>query len=112
MSISKIRIGGRLFGGFGALVLFGVVLAGYGVWQLWGVQSDIAMMKRESENALRLGEIVGDLQATRRAILRYAFDQDEPSLAEAEKRLSRTTELLQQAAANTTSRERRALYED
>ena len=112
MSIFNLRIGGRLFGGFGALVLFGAVLAGYGVTQLWGVQSEIADLRVQSGNALRIGDIVGELQATRRAILRYAFDQDEPSFAEAEKRLSKTTELLKQAASTTTSQERRKLYEE
>jgi hypothetical protein len=35
MSIFNLRIGGRLYGGFGTLVLFGAVLAGFGVSQLW-----------------------------------------------------------------------------
>ena len=112
MSFLNLRIRGRLYGGFGMLVLFCAALAGFGVWQLGEVKVGVESMQTQSGNALRIGEIVGELQATRRAILRFAFDQDEPSFAEAEKRLANTTELLKQGAASTTSQERRALYED
>jgi methyl-accepting chemotaxis protein len=110
MSILNLRIGGRLYGGFGALVLFGVVLAGFGVWKLWGIQSQVESMKVQSDSAIRIGEIATELQAVRRAVLRYTFDQDEASFAEAEKRLTKTTELLEQAIKTTTSEQRRATY--
>jgi len=112
MSFLNLRIGGRLYSGFGVLLLFCAALAGFAVWQLGEIKVRVESMEAQSGNALRIGEIVGELQATRRAILRYAFDQDEPSFAEAEKRLSKTTELLKQGAATTTSPERRALYDD
>jgi len=110
MSIVNLRIRGRLYGGFGALVLFGAALAGFGVWQLWGIQSQVEAMKVQSENAIRIGEIAIELQAVRRAVLRYNFDHDEASFAEAEKRLAKTTDLLEEAAKTTTSQERRATY--
>jgi methyl-accepting chemotaxis protein len=111
MSFLNLRIRGRLYTGFGLLLLFCAGLAGFAVWQLGVVQVEIDELKVQSENALRSGEIVSELHATRRAILRYVFDHDEPSFAEAEKRLSKTTELLKQAVATTTSTERRAVYE-
>jgi methyl-accepting chemotaxis protein len=110
MSIFKLRIGGRLYAGFGALVLFGLVLAGFGVWQLGTVQTQVDAMKVQSQNAIRIGEIVTELQAVRRAVLRYAFDQDEATFAEAEKRLTKTTELLEQAVRTTTTERRRVAY--
>jgi hypothetical protein len=91
MSFLNLRIGGRLYSGFGVLLLFCAALAGFAVWQLGEIKVRVESMEAQSGNALRIGEIVGELQATRRAILRYAFDQDEPSFAEAEKRLSKTT---------------------
>ena len=112
MSLLNLRIGGRLYGGFGLLLLFCAALAGFAVWQLREIQARVESMQQQSGNALRVGQIAEELHATRRAILRYAFDQDEPSLAEAEKRLSRTTELLEQAGATTTSLEHRALYDE
>jgi methyl-accepting chemotaxis protein len=111
MSFLNLRIRGRLYAGFGLLLLFCAGLAGFAIWQLGVVQGQIDMLRLQSENALRAGEVVGELHAARRAILRYVFDQDEPSFAEAEKRLSKSTELLKQAAAKTTSAERRVLYD-
>jgi methyl-accepting chemotaxis protein len=110
MSILKLRIGGRLYGGFGALVLIGAALAGFAVWQLWAIQTEVKALTRQSENAARAGELTTELQAIRRAILRYNFDQDEPSFADAEKRLTRVTELLDEAGKTTTSEKNRAIY--
>ena len=112
MSIFNLRIRGRLYGGFGALVLFGAFLAGFGVWQLWGTQADVADMTVQSKNTIRLGQITTELHAFRRAILRFEFDQDEPSFAEAEKRLTDLTSLFDEAAATTTSAAHRAEYQD
>jgi len=110
MSIFNLRIGGRLYGGFGTLVLFGAVLAGFGVSQLWGIQTDVEAMTVQSQNAIRVGQISSELQAARRAILRYQFDHDEPSYAEAEKRLTDTDNLLDESVKSTISEDRRNLY--
>jgi methyl-accepting chemotaxis protein len=110
MSFLNLRIRGRLYGGFGALVLSCAALAGFAVWQLWGIDTQVAFMTLQSKNAIRAGEIATELQATRRALLRYAFDQDEASFAESEKHLSKITHLLEEAARTTPSEERRAMY--
>jgi methyl-accepting chemotaxis protein len=110
MSFFNFRIGGRLYSGFGALVLFGVALASFAVWQLWGIQANVETMASQTTNAIRAGEIVTELQAFRRSILRYILDQDEASFAESEKRLARTTDLLGEAASTATLDERRAMY--
>jgi methyl-accepting chemotaxis protein len=112
LSLLNLRIRGRLYAGFGALLLFCAAMAGFAAWQLDEIQVRVDSMRQQSGNALRVGQIAEELQATRRAILRYAFDQDESSFAEAEKRLSKTTELLKQAGATTTSQGHRALYEE
>jgi methyl-accepting chemotaxis protein len=106
----NLRIRGRLYGGFGALVLFCAALAGFAVWQLWGIHDQVKAMTLQSKNTIRVGDIATELQATRRALLRYTFDQDEPSFAEAEKRLSKITDLLEEAAKTTMTEERRAAY--
>jgi methyl-accepting chemotaxis protein len=108
----NLRIRGRLYGGFGALVLFCAALAGFAVSQLGEIQAQSAAMKRQSTNAIRVGEIATDLQAVRRALLRYVFDQDEASFAESETRLSKTTDIVEEAIKTTTSEERRAAYRD
>ena len=69
-------------------------------------------MTLQSNNTIRAGEIATDLQAIRRAILRYAFDHDETSFAESETRLKKSGELLEAAVKATRAEERRAAFED
>jgi methyl-accepting chemotaxis protein len=110
MSFFNLRISGRLYVGFGALVLFCAALAGFGVWQLGGIHDQVGLLGLQSRSTIRAGEIATELQAIRRGLLRYAFDQDEASLAESEKRLSRVTDLLEEAGRTTTFEERRVVY--
>ena len=112
MSFLNLRISGRLYAGFGMLLLFCAGLAGFAVWQLGEIRTQVAAMTLQSNNTIRVGEIATELQAIRRAILRYAFDHDEKSFAEAETRLKKSTELLEEAAKTTISEERRAAYRD
>ena len=69
-------------------------------------------MTLQSENTIRVGEIATNLQAIRRAILRYAFDHDEKSYTEAETRLKKAGDLLVEADKTTKSEERRATYKE
>jgi methyl-accepting chemotaxis protein len=110
MSFFNLRISGRLYVGFGALVLFCAALAGFSVWQLWGVHDQVGLLALQSKSTIRVGEIATELQAVRRGLLRYTFDQDEASFAESDKRLSRTADLLEDAARATALEDRRVAY--
>jgi methyl-accepting chemotaxis protein len=110
MSFLNLRIRGRLYGGFGALLLFCVGLASFAVWQLGEIRIQVAALTRQSSNTIRVGDIAIELQAVRRAILRFAFDHDEKSYAEAETRLKKSTDQLDAAIKSTVSDERRAAY--
>jgi methyl-accepting chemotaxis protein len=110
MSFFNLRISGRLYVGFGALVLFCAALAGFGVWQLGGIHDQVGLLALQSRSTIRAGEIATELQAIRRSLLRYTFDQDEDSFVESEKRLSTVTDLLEEAARTTNFEERRAVY--
>jgi methyl-accepting chemotaxis protein len=112
MSLLNLGIRGRLYGGFGALVLSGVGLAGFAVWQLSEIGAQVGTMTVQSANTIRADEISLQLQAIRRAVLRYTFDQDEPSIAEADKRLTDITGQLENAIKATRAEERRAFYVD
>jgi Four helix bundle sensory module for signal transduction len=103
MSFLNLRIRGRLYGGFGVLVLFCAALASFAVWQLGAIHTQVVSLTLQSKNTIRIGEIATELQAIRRTLLRYTFDQDEASFAEAEKRLSKTTDLLEEAVKATIS---------
>jgi methyl-accepting chemotaxis protein len=112
MSFLNFRIRGRLYLGFGALLLFCAALAGFAVLQLTEIRHQVGLMSLQSKNAIRVGEITTELQAVRRAILRYTFDQDEASAAESEKRLAKISGLLEDAIGTTKSDERRAAYKE
>ena len=112
MSFLNLRISGRLYAGFGVLVLFCAGLAAFGVWQLGEIRAQVATMTLQSNNTIGAGEIATELQAIRRAILRYAFDNDDKSFTEAETRLNKSTELLDAAVKATIAEERRAVYRD
>jgi methyl-accepting chemotaxis protein len=102
------KISGRVYAAFGALVLFGVALASFAVWQLGAIQNQVRLMELEGANNARSVEISRDLHAFRHAVLRYTFDQDEPSLAESEVRLDTTAGLLEIGLKQATTDERRA----
>jgi methyl-accepting chemotaxis protein len=110
MSFLNFRIRGRLYSGFGVLVLFCAVLAGFAVWQLWAIQTQVQIMTLQSKATIRAGEIAIELEATRRSLLRYAFDQDEASFVESGQRLATVTGLLEEAARTTVIEERRVMY--
>src|SRR5215472_5566927 len=110
MSLLRLRISGRLYASFGALVLFGLALAGFAVWQLQAVDSQVDKMMALNDNVVRVLTVTADLQAMRRAILRYAFDHDKPSYEEADKRGASAIAVLQDAAKATLSEERRKTY--
>jgi methyl-accepting chemotaxis protein len=112
MSFLNFRIRGRLYGGFGILLVFCAALAGFAVSQLTSIRDQVALMELQSKNAIRVGDITTDLQAIRRTILRYTFDQDEASLADSDKRLTNVSETLEQAIRTTRSEERKAAYRE
>jgi methyl-accepting chemotaxis protein len=106
----KLGIRGRLFGGFGVLLFFCTALAGFAVLQLSELSSQVDALTSRSKNSVRVGDMLNELEAIRRASLRYAFDHDDASFAEAEKRLSMITRSLEQAASTTSNEDRRRAY--
>ena len=112
MSLLNLRIRGRLYGGFGALVLFGIATAVFAVWQLSAINAQVATLTLQSNNAIRVEEIATELQAIRRAVLRYAFDHDEKTFAEAESRLGKAAGLLEAAGKAAMSEEWRAAFKE
>jgi methyl-accepting chemotaxis protein len=112
MSLFNLRIRGRLNAGFGALVLLGLGMAGFAIWQLSEIRDQVGSMNIQSGNTIRSVEISAELHAARRALLRYTFDQDEPSFVESEKLLSNVGGLLDTAISSVRVEERRAMYRD
>jgi methyl-accepting chemotaxis protein len=110
--MSFLRIRGRLYGGFGVLLLFCAALAGFAISQLSAVRDQVSSLTQQSKNAIRASDIATELQAIRRGTLRYAFDQDEASYADADKRLARVAQLLDEGERSTRNEERRVSYRE
>ena len=110
MAIFNLRISGRLYAGFGILVVFIAALASTGILQLSTIRESVGLMTQQSKVSVRVGEMTTHLQAIRRGLLRYSFDQDEASLADADKRMGAVVVLLEDAAATTRFEERKAEY--
>ena len=110
MSLFNFRIRGRLYGGFGILLLFCAVLAGFAVWQLTAIREQVAVMELQSKVTIRVSDIATELEAFRRGMLRFIWDQDEASLAETGRRLTKVKGLLEEAERTTIIDERRAIY--
>jgi methyl-accepting chemotaxis protein len=108
----RLRIRGRLYAGFMALVVVGLVMAVVAIWNLRSVQDQVAKASAFSDSTARVLEISTHLQAIQRANLRYIYDANEPAMREASEREAAATELLQVGAKGTLSEERRKLYND
>jgi methyl-accepting chemotaxis protein len=106
----RFRIRGRLYAGFSVLVVVGLIMAAVAVWNLWAVQAQMARLSTLSDNTARVQEISIQLQALRRANLRYIYDANEPAFKEAAEREVATVELLKAAAKSTISDERLKIY--
>lgn len=111
MSLLNLRIRGRLYGGFGALVLFGLASSGFAVWQMTEVGTLVGSMTLQSSNTIRAAEVAAELHAVRGAILRYSFDQDEAAIADADKRLAGLAAGVDTVMKASRSEERRAAYQ-
>ncbi|APG14252.1 methyl-accepting chemotaxis protein [Bradyrhizobium elkanii] len=108
----RLRIRGRLYAGFMALVAVGIVMAVVAIWNLRSVQDQVAKASAFSDSTARVLEVSTHLQAIQRANLRYIYDASEPAMKEAAERETAATELLKVGAQGTLSEERRKLYND
>ena len=110
MSLLRLGIKGRLYAGFAALVVIALAFAGFAVWQLSAIQGQVGKMTALAENSTRVLDIAVNLQAIRRAVLRYAYEGDDPSLKESADREQDAVRLLKDAANATLSEERKKIY--
>ncbi|RXT53389.1 HAMP domain-containing methyl-accepting chemotaxis protein [Bradyrhizobium betae] len=106
----RLKIRGRLYAGFSVLVAVGLIMAGVAIWNLGAVQGQMTRLSSLADNTARVQDISINLQALRRANLRYIYDANEPAFKEAAEREAATVELLKAAAKSTISEERLKIY--
>ncbi|EJW13573.1 methyl-accepting chemotaxis sensory transducer [Rhodovulum sp. PH10] len=107
----QFRLSTRIYSGFGVLLLFAVGLAAFGTWGLVTVKSSVDTMSALSESDIRTLHIGKDLEALRRATLRYKFDDSTEAETDANALLARVSKLVREAVTVSTSVERREIYE-
>lgn len=112
MSLSGIGIKARLYSGLGALVVACAGIASFATYQQWAIQGQVTKLGLIGENTARVLQISADLEALRRANLRYMYDADEASYTEAGEREAIATRLLKEAAKAIASEERRKIYSE
>src|SRR5436305_15209752 len=94
----RLRIRGRLYAAFLALVAVGLVMAVVAIWNLRSVQDQVGRQSALSDSTARVLEISTHLQAIQRANLRYIYDASEPAMREASERETAASELLKVGA--------------
>jgi methyl-accepting chemotaxis protein len=107
---NRLTVRARIYIGFAALVVLGVALAIFGVYQLSTVGTNVGKMDALAANTQRALATTREFEAIRRAARRYSSDASEASLKEARDSASRADTLLTDSAQATLSEERRKIY--
>jgi methyl-accepting chemotaxis protein len=83
--LSDFKITTRIFGGFGTLILFGALVAGFGVWQLTDIASQVGRLVSVADNNASVVEVGERIQSMLHLGLRYKDDGDAASANETAK---------------------------
>ena len=111
VSLGALKIKPRIYTSFGIMVLLGVAVAAFGVWQLVNVGGQTTRMVSVSENAARNLEVAKLIELQQRIGLRYRTNPSDDIANELRNAAKRTLELLATASKLTLSDERRLMYD-
>jgi methyl-accepting chemotaxis protein len=110
MRFNRLSIRARIYAGFGALVLLGAALAGFGVYRLSDIGVEVGKMDALAGNVQRVLLATRNLEAVRRAETRYLFDATDDALKDARANAEKANALMIEAGNATLSEERRRRY--
>jgi methyl-accepting chemotaxis protein len=108
--LRRINIPGRLYAGFGAIILLSAALAAYGYWQLSGIHASAARMSNFATNAVRVLQTDTILEGLRRAKTRYQLDSAPEATKDFHDMQPKAVQLMQTAASVALSPERKKIY--
>ncbi len=108
--IDRLRISTRITLGFALLVALGLGIAGFGAYQLAGIDKQTARMTALSGVMRRVLDVARLMETVRRAEIRYRLDGNPDSVTEWERSEAEARALLDEAARQVQSPERQALY--
>ena len=106
----KLSVTSRIYGGFTAIALIGLGTAGFAAWQLASVTTDVALMQRYSNSAVRAFEIDKILEVQRRAILRFSVTGEADALKEVRQAEAASRTMTEEELTTTASEQRKAGY--
>jgi len=107
---SDYRIRTRIYAGFGAVILLGAIVAGFGVWQFTALGEDVDRLVAAGADVTRNLEVNRIVEAMRRAALRYKTSGDEAAIKDFADGVAQTSARLVEAAKATGSDEQRTIY--
>ena len=108
--LNRFRIKSRIYTGFGALIVIGLFVAGFGAWQLTNIGGKVDNLSAISENASRNLQVSVLAQKARRDSLRYKTLWDDSAAKDFTDAQKQAVDLLAEAAKATLSEDRRKLY--
>jgi methyl-accepting chemotaxis protein len=110
MHFIRLRVRTRIYLGFGALVVLGLALGLFGVYQLANVGTETGKMNALAGNVARVLDTSRWLETMRRTQTRYRYNPDETALQDNKDAQAKAIVLLTEAGKATLSEERRRAY--
>ena len=110
MRLSRFRTTTRLYGAFGILIVVGVVMSAFFVWQLTRVGDQVGRLAAAADDNARTFQVGELIQSLRHLGLKYKTDGDEGVAAQFVANENRALDLLKTCAQLSPSDERRSLY--
>lgn len=111
MVIDRLKVRTRIYLGFGMLIMLGLGVAGFGVYQFSNVGGQVARMTALSADMQRVLETTHLLETIHRAEIRYRLDADAAALGVRQDGETRTASLLAQLSREDPSEARRRIYD-
>ncbi len=108
--LNRLRITSRLYSGFGALIVIGLFVAVFGVFELGNVGGQVDKLVQISGNVTRNLQVSGLAQEMWRTVLRFKGIGDERLIEEFNAATAKATDLLAAANKATVSEERHRIY--
>jgi methyl-accepting chemotaxis protein len=106
------RIGGKIFAGFGSIIVLLALLAAFAIHELSSTGASVARLNTASEAVQRILEIDRNMEVMRQRALRFKQLHDKASIDEFNEAFKESTDLLADAKKYSPSEERQRLYDD
>ena len=111
VKFSDFRIRSRIYAGFGAVILLGAAVTGFGVWQFTALGQDVDRLVAAGADVSRGLEVNRIVEVLRRAALKYKTSGDEAATKEFADGMARATARLDEAATANPAGEQRKIYD-